>query len=393
MDFDTTPFQARYQWLGYHAREMVYQFLQDCLNDPESTLDVFAFDLDEPDVIRMLEQLGPRLRAVLDNCHEHKKHGTLEPQVWTVLQQSAGADHIKLGHFTRFSHSKVFIQVKNGTPIRVLAGSANFSIRGLYVQANNVFVFDSPDMASFYENAFQTAFTNMRGFINSPVAQQWFDLSDPGNPPIGVCFSPHIDPTLSLGKAAYAIQHANSSVMFAVMELGGGGDVLADLLKLGSQTNVFAYGVTQSTTGITVYPPGSANALLTDFDALDKQVPAPFAQEWRGGVGQVIHDKFVVVDFNDQNPMLFTGSSNLSAGGEKNNGDNMIAIYDPVVVQAYAVEAIRLVDHYDFRARQNKATVANPLQLQSSPTAGQEWWRAYYDPNNIKNRERTLFIG
>jgi hypothetical protein len=392
MDFDTTPFLERYQWLGYHAREMVFEFLQSVLNDPGSTLDLFAFDLDEPDVIRMLVQLGPRLRAVLDDCSEHNKPGMLEPKVWAALQQSAGADHIKLGHFTRFSHSKVFIQVKNGTPVRVLAGSANFSVRGLYVQANNIFVFDSPDMAGYYENVFQTAFTNMNGFINLPVAQQWFNLPDPASQPFSVCFSPHKDPTLSLGKAADAIQHANSSVLFAVMQMGGGGDVLADLLKLGSQANIFAYGITQTTTGINVYPPGSANALLTDFAALDQQVPAPFAQEWRGGVGQVIHDKFVVVDFNDQNPMLFTGSSNLSAGGEQNNGDNLIAIHDPVVVQAYAVEAIRLVDHYNFRARQSQATPAKPLQLQSSPVPGQEWWRAFYDPNNIKNRERTLFI-
>ncbi len=390
--FDTSAYQARYQWLGYHAREMVFQFLQDCLNDPESTLDVFAFDLDEPDVIRQLQQMGTRLRAVLDDCQEHQKAGMLEPQVWAALKQSAGADHIKLGHFTRFAHSKVFIQVKNGTPVKVLAGSANFSVRGLYVQANNVFVFDSPEMAAYYENVFQESFTNMDGYIKTPLAGQWFDLPDPSLQPYSVCFSPHSDPTLSLGRAATAIQNANSSVLFAVMELGGGGDVLADLLKLGAQTRLFAYGITQSTTGISVYPPGSANALLTEFDALDQQVPPPFDKEWRGGLGQVIHDKFVVVDFNDQNPVLFTGSSNLSSGGEQNNGDNLIAIYDPVIVQAYAVEAIRLVDHYNFRARQNQATSANPLQLQSNPPAGQEWWRAYYDPTNIKYRERTLFV-
>jgi len=45
------------------------------------------------------------------------------------------------------------------------------------------------------------------------------------------------------------------------------------------------------------------------------------------GLGQVIHDKFVVMDFNDQNPVLFTGSSNLAEGGEEQNGDYLLATY------------------------------------------------------------------
>jgi phosphatidylserine/phosphatidylglycerophosphate/cardiolipin synthase-like enzyme len=42
----------------------------------------------------------------------------------------------------------------------------------------------------------------------------------------------------------------------------------------------------------------------------------------------MIHNKFVVVDFNGANPAVFTGSSNLTAGGEQQNGDNLIGLYD-----------------------------------------------------------------
>jgi hypothetical protein len=63
-----------------------------------------------------------------------------------------------------------------------------------------------------------------------------------------------------------------------------------------------------------------------------------------------------------------------------------------VLVQAYAVEAIRLVDHYHFRTAQEQSTADAPLTLQGVVPAGQEWWRAYYDPTNIKCVERTLFV-
>jgi hypothetical protein len=61
------------------------------------------------------------------------------------------------------------------------------------------------------------------------------------------------------------------------------------------------------------------------------------------------------------------------------------------VAEAYAVEAVRLVDHYHFRTVQHAATDARPLQLAGKAPVGQEWWRPYYDPANIKYHDRVLF--
>jgi len=55
---------------------------------------------------------------------------------------------------------------------------------------------------------------------------------------------------------------------------------------------------------------------------LKSNVPFPFRAEWSGGSRQVIHHKFIVMDFNYLNPAVLTGSSKLAAGGEKSNGDN-----------------------------------------------------------------------
>jgi phosphatidylserine/phosphatidylglycerophosphate/cardiolipin synthase-like enzyme len=390
IDFDTAPYQKQYQWLGYHAMQMIASFVQECVADPDITVDLFAYDLDEPDFIRGMEKLGGRLRAVLDNAPLHTKPSAMEPLVRARLQESAGSQNIKVGHFKRFAHSKVLIQKKNGQPVKVLTGSANFSLRGLYVQANNVLVFDDVATAALYEQAFNEAFTDMNAFDKSPIAAQWFDVKDPGLPVFSACFSPHTSASISLGRVSDAIQHAKSSVLYAVMELGGGGPVLDELRKLGDRSDIFAYGMTQSEGGLNLYKPGETHGIFASFDYLHSKVPAPFRPEWSGGLGQVIHHKFVVADFNDLQPVVFTGSSNLAEGGEEDNGDNLLAIYDPAVVTAYAVEAIRLVDHYHFRVAMQSATQVQPWQLQGAGAA-KPWWAPYYDNTNVKYFERLLF--
>lgn len=388
LDYDTQPYQAQYEWLGYHARKLIFTLLQECVNDASTTVDLFAYDLDEPDILKMLEALGPRLRAFLDNAGLHTG-SALEVTAHQRLVQSAGAANVKQGHFKRFAHDKIIIQKKNGKAVKVLTGSANFSVRGLYVQANNVLLFDDQAIADQYEQVFQEAFSDMTGFARSPLAGKYFDFPNrPGVPNISVSYAPHTDSSISLDKVISAIRGAKSSVMFAVMELGGGGDVLATLQQLHTSGSIFSYGMTQSDAGFTVYKPGQPG-ILVPFAALDQHVPPPFDKEWRGGPGQVIHDKFIVVDFNDANPAVFTGSSNLAKGGEESNGDNLLAIYDRDIAYAFAVEAIRLVDHYQFRAAMQAATDVKPMTLVPGDSP-QKWYARDYDPNDIHNLQRQL---
>jgi hypothetical protein len=229
----------------------------------------------------------------------------------------------------------------------------------------------------------------------------WFDVTTQGLPPFSASFAPHTNASISLDKVNEAIQNAESSVVFAVMELDGGGDVLKQLRELTGRDGIFSYGITQTmksqapdksgspeSKGINLYKPGSSNGILTSFAFLKKQVPAPFRSEWGGGAGQVIHDKFIVVDLNDHTPLVFTGSSNLSEGGEMENGDNLLGIADRATAIAYAVEAIRLIDHYHFRASMRSASDEQPLKRRPNDD---NWWAPYYDPADIKYRDRTLF--
>lgn len=396
-DFDTGSFQKQYEFLGGHAREMIFKLLDETLADSSLALDVFAYDFNEPDIIRKLGELGnqKRLRIILDNSAEHTKEGAREVNALAEMRRLAGEENVVIGHFSRFSHDKVFIQKKKtGEATKVLTGSANFSTRGLYVQANSVLLFNDSTVAQKYADVFDLVFKNMRGFSASDLAKRWFDLNAAGIPPFSVSFAPHQDADISLKKVTDAIKGAHSSVLFAVMSISGGGTVLAELRKLAKQQKIFSYGVVQSGAGdLSVHKPGAVNGSIVDLEFLKSKVAEPFQAEYSGGSGQVIHHKFVVVDFNDTSPHItpavFAGSSNLASGGEESNGDNLLMFTDPTIVTAYALEAVRLFDHYQFRAAWKHATDKKPLELAKDPTA--PWWKAYYDPKTMKFRDRELF--
>ena len=395
MDFDTTPFRAQYEWLGFHAREMLMGFLADCQADLAVTLDVFAFDLNEPDVIRLLAGFGSRVRLYLDNSSTHVDHADRpnarpaeEPLAQAAIQATGGA--VKTGHFGSLAHHKVLIARHNGVPFRVLTGSANFSVRGLYVQSNNILVFDSAEVAGLYARAFDQAWQDAPGFRKSAVAAQWFPLPVDATPEGRVAFSPHADPGLSLSPIVNALNGARSSVLFAVMDLSGGGPVLQTLRGIADRDGIFSYGITQTTKDFALYKPGSRRGVRIPFSFLSANVPAPFNKEWAGGFGQVIHHKFAVIDFNGDNPVVYTGSSNLAQGGERRNGDNLLELRGQAIASLYAVEAIKMIDHYHFRASMKTATTSDPLILRG-PADWQKWVAPYFDPNDLKSLDRQTF--
>ncbi|MFA6363055.1 phospholipase D-like domain-containing protein [Methanoregula sp.] len=404
ISFDTAKYQKQYAWLGAHAREMIVAFLDTCTKNTKTTLDVFAFDFNEPDVISSLCGLGKRARVFQDNSASHAwpeseaedmrrsplKTDTkppLEPD--TVLALRAAGVEVKTGHFSGLAHDKVMIRRRNGDAEAVLTGSANFTLRGLYVQANSVLVFEEPKVAGLYAQAFDQAWNAPVKFKSSPIATGWHDLML-GGVRYSFSFAPHKEP-FPLDTIREAIGSAKQSVLFAMMQMRGSGDAIGALEDLPSREDLFSMGIIQNKGDITLFKPdtGNENFTLASSAFLAKNVPPPFNKEIRGGAGQVIHHKMVICDFNGENPVVFCGSSNLAAGGETSNGDNLMAIYDPDIAVRYAVEAIRLYDHFRFRSLQEGSTGKTPLQLKKTA----DWARPYYDPGSIRYRERLALAG
>jgi hypothetical protein len=177
------------------------------------------------------------------------------------------------------------------------------------------------------------------------------------------------------------------------MQPQGKGNLLATLQTIAAKPTVFSYGTVETAKGLAVQRGDGTMGEVADFAYLKSKVPYPFSLEYDPGPGIHIHDKFMIVDFNGENPAVFTGSSNLAEGGEQANGDSLIMIEDRVFATVYAIEALKIFDHYSFRDKMKAATEAAPLNLwyPGKPGASDPWWAPAYDEKDIKFRDRCLF--
>jgi phosphatidylserine/phosphatidylglycerophosphate/cardiolipin synthase-like enzyme len=383
-----------YEWLGFEAYDLIFGFLKDLVGDETMELDFFAYDLNEPDIVAALEKLGPRLRAIVDDSKDHKTQDAPESIAAARLSASAGEDHVVRRHFSNLQHNKVLIAKRNGHAVKILFGSTNFSFRGLYIQANNALVFHSPKIASLFQGYFEEAFGSTDRFSEQKITKQWHLVQEKGMPPVHLCLSPHKDPSLSLAPIGAAIDQATSSVFFCIAFLNQAktGEVREAIDRLGEKS-LFSYGISDRAGGLEVKKPDGTMGIV-DFKYLAAKAPEPFKSEWSGGQGIHEHHKFVVTDFNLPTAKVFTGSCNMSVSGEGNNGDNLVMIEDPKVATAYAIEAIRVFDHLEFRSKMKDApgsgdplTLKKPRSLSGKPS----WFEKFYEKGSQLALDRKLF--
>ncbi len=398
-----------YDWLGFEAYDLIFSFLDDVVADPTVTLDVFAYDLNEPDILERLQRFGKRLRVIIDDSAKAKNgvlsgHGaadSAESKSAAQLRKSAGKSNVHRTHFRHLQHHKVLIARRNGIPFKVMTGSTNFSFRGIYIQSNNVLVFDDPGVAGLFGNVFDAAFENPASFASDELATKWHTLQAPGKPPLHFCFSPHASSDISLNPVRGAIEQASSSVLYAVAFLsqiksGPTEEAFDRLIK----RPVFSYGITDKRGQLQLQKPDGSTGLV-DFAYLAKKAPEPFKSEWSGGKGINVHHKFVVTDFSLPTAKVFTGSSNLAPSGEQGNGDHLILIEDRKVAVGYAIEALRVFDHLHFRDRMKEAGKKPPasqaksdsltLRKPTAITGKPAWFEEYYVPGSQRERDRILF--
>ena len=425
----TFTYAQEYQWLGFTARQRVFDILHELEDDSSLKLDVFAYDLDEPDVIASLLKLGSagRVRIILDDAslHHNTAKPTPEDNFTTAFTAQAGASAIKRGKFGRFAHDKIFIVSDSTGPRTVLTGSTNFSITGLYVNANHVLVYDDRQVAATYADVFNEAWTT--GVQNAPFAQsQWatqaFTFGGQGTsvPAFSVTFSPHeadfageilnglVERINAEGKV---IAPPVGTVFFAVMELSGIGaaqnPVYTALNNIHTDPNTFSLGISDAPSGVSLYPAGVKTGVLVTGKPGTIALPPPFNQV-PTIAGHEIHHKFVVCGFRGEDPVVYCGSSNLALGGEQENGDNLLAIHDADVATAFTIEALELVDHYNFLDSLSKKSAASPKAQPPAPPADKQkaasaagwfldgtdqWVQKYFDPNDLHSVDRQLFGG
>ena len=416
--FGQYTFEDQYKWLGWQARVTLFEFLDETLKNKQMSLDVFAYDLDEPDVCNQLIKLAQegRVRIILDNSASHSGDTDYETKFDALFKETA-LDKTALvrGKYFSISHSKIFIQKYNNRPVKVLTGSANFSTNGLYVNANHFIVFHNMKVAQAYEDVFNISFgTNdgdttlkMKAFKTGTFEASPFEFENiSGIPDMSIRFSPHSRDvaTAFFDLISKRILSAQSDVLFAVMNDRSVSSILDALHTQVKAENVFTYGITDviadKQNGVMLYKPNSKRGVLVAGKPGEYILPEPFQEESKTP-GISVHHKFVVVDFKGANPVVYCGSSNLAFGPEQSNGDNLLEIRNRNAVTVFAIEAMRLVDHFEWRnALGIKGTETPVMPAAGTPATTfylhgsdeSNWVNKYYDPNDLRCVEKELLI-
>ena len=419
-------FEEEYEWLGFTARATILGLASAVLKDKKLRMDVFAYDLNEPDVMKAflaLAQQG-RIRIILDNADLHHSEENSEKEdkfegLFTAAAKTGAA--IMRGRFGRYSHDKVFIVSDASGPLKVLTGSTNYSVTGLYVNSNHVLIFNDRNVASAYARIFQIAWDAKMWdgkqsvkFNAEPEASKTLSFAATGVPATDITFSPHQEVFAlkildGLAKRIAKEETASKgSVLFAVMGLDkkSTGPVFPALREIHSNQNIFSYGISDTPDGISLYTRRRKTGVLVSGKPAATKLPPPFNQVPGVGLGHQVHHKFVVCGFNGKDPVVYCGSSNLALGGEKANGDNLLAIHDEDIATVFAIEALALVDHFDFldrhaiEAKKNESRAAEVKSASKSTLADaagwflstdDDWAAPYYDQDDLRCVDRELF--
>lgn len=329
-------------------------------------------------------------------------------------------------------HDKFIVGFQDARPQRVLMGSMNFTPEAQTVQANVLHTFESAQMAALYADRHDLLLQDPTTAVTAQGSElcpgnQWKAITDVPGSQIRVIFSPEGNKSrVSIDTIVQAVQAATSSVVFALFSPTDKA-LLDALLAAGDQGKIML-GLLNSISNpqpkpgqplsaaqqvaVTVYHRSRKDKKVIPFDAFSQDAPRPFLPELKtidtsrfstkppgGNIPPVhVHHKFIVIDADTANPIVYTGSQNLSNNSVWKNDENLLEIRGNTALAAvYFAEFMRLYNHYRARAvweaehgAQAKAKGAKPqpdaLVLQRTRDA---WVKGAYREGTTEYAART----
>jgi phosphatidylserine/phosphatidylglycerophosphate/cardiolipin synthase-like enzyme len=312
---------------------------------------------------------------------------------------------------TNIMHNKFLVDEDNG---RVLMGSANYTPEGLTSQANVLHIFRSKELSDLFV-ARQKLLTTDPSVPDTAKGATWSDEIGVGKAKVRVIFSPEPkNQRTSIDEVITSINNAKKSVIFCMFDptdpklisslLAAGDkkkllygmlnsignpnnkkDTLSDSGEAprkptaATQIKVTLYNRSQKDKKVLAYSyfkPGNTPAgFLPEFNAVDMSrkstLPKSPKRKKKGGPPAVhIHHKFIVIDAETDNPIIYTGSNNLSENSTHHNDENLIEIKrSPELAQTYFAEFMRLYEHYRARALWNMSHPATKGKLKATAKA------------------------
>ncbi|WP_175943820.1 phospholipase D-like domain-containing protein [Burkholderia pyrrocinia] len=325
---------------------------------------------------------------------------------------------------THIMHDKFIVTdaPTNPSPARVLTGSANFTTEGLTEQANVLHAFDSPALAALYNDRAHALAANPSIAETARLSPGWSAPMTIGSAQVRLAFSPEpsgqrteID---TIVAAIAAAKHSVSFCLFmptdaalrdACFAAGDRGLMMFGLvnkINIGSATKAdAAQQAGQPLDAATLANLELYHRSRDNHDVIDAEyfspatVPQGFEPELRQFPGEpapayppvVIHHKFIVIDAEGANPVVYTGSANMSRNSEQYNDENLLEIRDKRIAAIYLAEFLRLYEHYRARAlaigaKQHGAGAGAHARLALAPDSS--WAKKYYVAGSPEEKAR-----
>ncbi|MGY4728540.1 phospholipase D-like domain-containing protein [Burkholderia pyrrocinia] len=325
---------------------------------------------------------------------------------------------------THIMHDKFIVTdaPSNPAPARVLTGSANFTTEGLTEQANVLHAFDSPALAALYNDRAHALAGNPSIAETARLSPGWSAPMTIGSAQVRLAFSPEpagqrteID---TIVAAIAAAKHSVSFCLFmptdaalrdACFAAGDRGLMMFGLvnkINIGSATKAdAAQQAGQPLDAATLANLELYHRSRDNHDVIDAEyfspatVPQGFEPELRQFPGEpapayppvVIHHKFIVIDAEGANPVVYTGSANMSRNSEQYNDENLLEIRDERIAAIYLAEFLRLYEHYRARAlaigaKQHGAGTGTHARLALAPDSS--WAKKYYVAGSPEEKAR-----
>jgi phosphatidylserine/phosphatidylglycerophosphate/cardiolipin synthase-like enzyme len=331
---------------------------------------------------------------------------------------------------TNIMHNKILVELAAGkTGRRVLCGSANFTSGGLSSQANVLHVWDSPELAQIYRERVEFLQENplVAATQKKAVWSKWVKI---GGAEVRVCFAPETKPGKKAPKGAgriamdpiiKAVAAAKSSVVFCLftptdkelrdacfaqgdkgrMMFGLVNQIKAPKKKAGDGNGGGKKIRADQLAKVEIYHRSRSKKDVVGAEHFSKDdLPAGFLAELKAFPGApqggkippvIIHHKFIVIDAEGDNPVIFTGSANMSNNAQYNNDENLLQIRGAKDLAAcYFAEFLRLYEQYRARAdwlKRKKAEAKGKTETYKL-TPDASWAKKYFAKDSPAERAR-----
>jgi phosphatidylserine/phosphatidylglycerophosphate/cardiolipin synthase-like enzyme len=386
------------QFLTGELGKAIRGILQQAAADSGIELYCALFELDLDDLIQGLIAVGERAHVILANGSTSAPDGDENKSAADRLVGKVDL-HRRMTKPHHLAHNKFVVVVKDGQPLGVWTGSTNWTLTGLHTQINNGIAIADAGLAGLYLDhwhALAAAGDDFPSDLLAANGKAQGPISVNSAKDTTVWFTPMTAPRGSkvggadIQQLIDLVNSAQEGILFVMFMPGQ--EPLDSILNR-QKNGLYVRGV------VSTLPAGSKANPSPTFKIMNSSSYKEYAldvvqpqgvdavgdflstftrQQFLSGMGFAItHSKVLVIDPFGANPVVVTGSHNLSQAASGNNDENLLIIRNcPELARAYAVNCMSVYQHYRWPASQHDKQAAGGAAAASGYLDPTDAWQS-----------------